>query len=107
MQNDHGWLIARDDTLLGVCQALGDDFGINPLWLRIGFAVALLWNPPVVLAAYLGAGLVVLAARLAAPEPRRTAPAEPITAEDGEAQGVLALEPATDNDNGEALAAAA
>ena len=30
-----GSIIARDDTLLGVCFALGEDFGFNPVYLRV------------------------------------------------------------------------
>ena len=26
----------RNDTILGVCEAIGQDFGFNPLWLRLG-----------------------------------------------------------------------
>jgi phage shock protein PspC (stress-responsive transcriptional regulator) len=108
MQKSQPWLIARDDTFLGVCQALGDDFGINPLWLRIGFAVPVLFNPILAIAAYLAVGTAVLASRLLAPDPRRAVPVEESPeAETGEAQGELALEPAGGNDNGEELAAAA
>ena len=31
-------IIARDDTLLGVCQAIGEDFGFHPNFLRVLFA---------------------------------------------------------------------
>ena len=30
-------LLLRNDTILGVCEALGQDFGINPTWLRVAF----------------------------------------------------------------------
>ncbi|HEX2803106.1 MAG TPA: PspC domain-containing protein [Sphingomicrobium sp.] len=53
----------RGDTLLGVCEAVGQDLGVNPTWLRITFAALLLWNPEVVVIAYLGLGLVVAATR--------------------------------------------
>lgn len=52
-------LITRDDTFLGVCEGFGQDFGFNPLWLRLAFAVTLLFNPAVVVGTYLGLGLVV------------------------------------------------
>lgn len=86
MQNAKPSLLARDDTFLGVCEALGEDFGFNPLWLRLGFASLLLWNPAVVIGTYLAAGVAVLLSRLIAPNPRlasapRTAP-EPAEAED-------------------------
>jgi phage shock protein C len=60
----------RDDTFFGVCQALGDDFGFNPLWLRLAFGVGLLWSPIAVLGAYAALGLVVLVSRLVIREPR-------------------------------------
>jgi|ERR1051325_3536973 phage shock protein PspC (stress-responsive transcriptional regulator) len=69
-------LIARDDTLLGVCQALGEDFGFNPLLLRVPLAALLLWNPVAVISTYLGAGAIVLLSRLLAPNPRAARPAE-------------------------------
>ena len=65
-----GNLLTRDDTFLGVCEGLGQDFGINSNWLRLAFAVSLLWNPTAVIGAYLAAGLVVAAARLIVREPR-------------------------------------
>lgn len=53
----------RGDTLLGVCEAVGQDLGFNPTWLRIAFAMLLMWNPEVVVAAYLGLGVVVAITR--------------------------------------------
>ena len=66
----------------------------------------LLLNPVAAIALYLGVGALVLLTRLIAPNPRRAVLAEPAV-ETGEPQGELALEPATNNDNGEELAAAA
>ena len=106
MQSTQTWLIARDDTFLGICEGLGEDFGFNPTWLRIAFAVSLLWNPIAVISIYLGAGVLVLLTRLISPNPRRAVAAEPAI-ERGEPQGELALETATDNDNAEALKVAA
>jgi phage shock protein PspC (stress-responsive transcriptional regulator) len=53
----------RSDTFLGVCEALGEDLGVNPLFIRIPFAALLLWNPVVVVAVYLGLGAVVMGSR--------------------------------------------
>lgn len=53
----------RSDTFLGVCEAIGNDLGFNPNWLRIPFAALILWNPAVVVGVYLGLGCVVAAAR--------------------------------------------
>ena len=58
----------RAHTILGVCEALGEDFGINPLWLRIPFAASVLISPLWSIVAYLALGLVVLASRLLFPD---------------------------------------
>ena len=63
-------LIARDDTFFGVCEGLGEDLGFNANWLRIGFALALFWNPLAAGGAYAAAGLLVAATRLAVREPK-------------------------------------
>jgi phage shock protein PspC (stress-responsive transcriptional regulator) len=80
MQDREPSLIARDDTFFGVCQALGEDFGFNPLYLRVAFGVPLMFSPLVVLAAYFGLGAIVLISRLLAPRPRRKAAPQPIEA---------------------------
>jgi phage shock protein PspC (stress-responsive transcriptional regulator) len=49
----------RNDTFLGVCEAVGRDFGFNPNWLRIAFAPLILISPMTALGAYLGLGLFV------------------------------------------------
>jgi phage shock protein PspC (stress-responsive transcriptional regulator) len=72
MQTSQPPLWARDHTLLGVCEALGEDFGFNPLFLRIPLAVLLLWNPTAVVGAYVVMGLLVLASRLAIPDRSRS-----------------------------------
>lgn len=69
-------LIARDDTFLGVCQAIGDDLGFNPLWLRLALAFGVLWNPTAMLAVYAGLAVVVLATRLLFPVAKRAAKTE-------------------------------
>lgn len=58
----------QPDNLLGICAAIGTDFGVNPLWLRVALGAGILWNPAVVLATYLGLGVVVLATRLLFPD---------------------------------------
>jgi phage shock protein C len=67
-------LLARDDTLLGVCAALGEDFGFNPQYLRAAFAALLLVNPPAVIGSYLAAGAIVALSRWLSPNPRPAAP---------------------------------
>jgi phage shock protein C len=62
-------LLTRDDTILGVCEALGRDFGFNPLFLRVALSAAVLWNPVVIVGGYLAAALVIGAIRIAIPDP--------------------------------------
>ena len=61
-------LLLRNDTILGVCEALGNDFGFNPNWLRIAFCAPIYWNPALVLGVYLGLGVLVAVTRFAAPD---------------------------------------
>jgi phage shock protein PspC (stress-responsive transcriptional regulator) len=87
-------LFTREDTMLGVCQGIGEDFGFSANWLRIAFAVGLFFSPIGTILAYLGLGVVVLAARLIAPVPRPAkaeAPAEPATARAAETGEELAI----------------
>ena len=70
MENQNSSLIARDDTMLGICQGIGEDFGFNPLYLRAALSVALFWNPAAVFAVYAALGVLVLFSRLVFPNPR-------------------------------------
>jgi phage shock protein PspC (stress-responsive transcriptional regulator) len=60
----------RSHTILGVCEALGEDFGFNPVFLRVPLAAMVIWNPLVAFGAYFGLGAVVLASRLLFPRPK-------------------------------------
>ena len=71
----------REDTVLGICEALGEDFRFNPLLLRLAFGVGLFINPFMTIGAYLAAGAVVLVSRLISPNPRRPKPPVPAVAE--------------------------
>lgn len=64
----------RSHTILGVCEAIGEDFGFNPIFLRIPLAVAVIWNPTIAFGTYFGLGAVVLVSRLLFPK-RKTATA--------------------------------
>ena len=77
MQTSQPPLWARDHTLFGVCEALGEDFGFNPLFLRIPLAALLLWNPVAVVGTYVALGALVLLTRWLAPNPRVATAAEP------------------------------
>jgi phage shock protein PspC (stress-responsive transcriptional regulator) len=52
----------RDDTFLGVCEAIGSEFGFNPNWLRVAFGLVILMNPMVAVGAYLALGIFVAVA---------------------------------------------
>jgi phage shock protein C len=69
----------REDTLFGVCEALGEDFRFNPLLLRVAFGAGLFLNPMLAIGGYAAAGVVVGLSRLISPNPRRprAAVAEP------------------------------
>lgn len=63
----------RSDTILGVCEAVGQDLGFNADWLRIPFAALILWNPPIIVGCYLGLGFVVAITRWLFPIRRKHA----------------------------------
>ena len=81
----------RSHTILGVCEAIGEDFGFNPMWLRIPFAASVLISPTMAIAAYFALGVVVLASRLIFPK------AKPVVAAEN-AQAVPANDPAKTED---------
>jgi len=35
----------RSHTILGVCEGIGEDFGISPLFIRVPLAAMVLWSP--------------------------------------------------------------
>lgn len=51
------------DSLFGVCQMIGEDFGFNPLFLRLGFLGLGFFNIPASVGAYALLGLSVAASR--------------------------------------------
>ena len=69
MQTSEIPVYARDHTLLGICEALGEDLGFNPLLLRVPLAVCLLLNPYAVVGTYFALGLIVALSRFLAPNP--------------------------------------
>ena len=69
--------LTREDTLLGVCEALGEDFRFNPLLLRVALGAGLFLNPAMAIGAYLGLGVLVLVSRLVVPNPRQPKVVEP------------------------------
>ena len=62
-QENYVPLPLRSHTILGVCEAIGEDFGFNPVLLRIPFAASVLISPTMAIGAYLALALVILASR--------------------------------------------
>ena len=77
----------RAHTILGVCEAIGEDFGFNPVLLRIPFAASVLISPTMAIGAYLLLGLVVLASRMLFPK---------VKPEQVAADATLVVEPANE-----------
>ena len=79
-------LFTRDDTIFGVCEAIGEDFGFNPTILRLLFGIGLFWGPVTAIAAYAACGALVAATRWLVPDPgpsgRADRPAAEETAND-------------------------
>ena len=57
----------RSHTILGVCEAIGEDFGFNPVFLRIPFAASVIYSPLLAIGTYLALGLAVLGSRMLFP----------------------------------------
>lgn len=94
MENETTNLFRRRDTFFGICEAVGQDFGFNPLWLRLAFVAPLFFFPVQTFIGYFALGLVVLASRLIFPAraPSQTAPrAAHIAAPQAEQTEELAL----------------
>ena len=60
----------RAHTILGVCEGLGEDFGINPIWFRVPLAAMVLWSPLIAVGSYFALGALVLASRMLFPRPK-------------------------------------
>lgn len=60
----------RSHTILGVCEAIGEDLGFNPIFLRIPLAASVIWNPLFAFGIYFALGAVVLASRVLFPQPK-------------------------------------
>ncbi|MEO7655359.1 MAG: PspC domain-containing protein [Sphingomicrobium sp.] len=65
-------LPVRSQTLLGVCEALGEDFGFNANFIRVPLGAIVVLNVGAAVAVYLGLGVIVLASRLLFPVPKAT-----------------------------------
>jgi phage shock protein C len=60
----------RSHTILGVCEAIGEDFGFNPILLRVLLAATVLWSPLMAITGYFALGAVVLLSRVLFPKPK-------------------------------------
>jgi phage shock protein C len=58
----------RNHTILGICEGIGEDFGFNPIFLRIPLAAMVIVNATWAFGAYFGLGAIVLASRLLFPD---------------------------------------
>lgn len=68
VQTDQSNLLLSNETILGVCEAIGRDFGFHPNWLRLALIAPLFVFPVATIAAYFALGLIVAASRVAAPD---------------------------------------
>ena len=69
-EQDYVPVTLRAHTILGVCEAIAEDFGISPYWLRIPLAASVLLSPLMAIGTYLALGGVVLLSRLLFPRPK-------------------------------------
>jgi phage shock protein C len=83
----------RSHTIFGVCEAIGEDFGFNPVFLRIPLAASVVVNPLWAIATYFALGVVVLTSRLLFPKAKA-------------AKAEVAVEAAAANEQGELAKAA-
>ena len=79
MSNASTNLILRNDTILGVCEAIGQDFGFHPNWLRLTLACLFYWFPLVVVGGYLALGMIVFLSRWLAPDGAQSAGSQLVT----------------------------
>ena len=63
----------RQHTIFGVCEGISEDFGFNPIYLRVPLAAMVLWSPLIAIGTYFGLGVLVLASRLVFPRPKAIA----------------------------------
>jgi len=63
---------SNPDSLFGVCQAIGEDFGFNPFFLRLGFLGIGFFSIPASIAAYALLGVGVAASRWLFPANRES-----------------------------------
>jgi phage shock protein C len=72
-QNRATPLILRNDTMLGICTGLGEEFGFNPNYLRVAVASLFLVSFKWAIGIYLALGVALLVGRLLFPATRNRA----------------------------------
>lgn len=78
MTNANSKLLTRGDTFLGVCEGLGEEFGVNSTWFRVAFLGLLFWNWQVALAIYPAVAVMIYAVRWLMPTRRVASPAQQV-----------------------------
>lgn len=81
MDQENTNLFRRRDTFFGICEAIGQDFGFNPLWLRLAFVAPIFFFPVQTFMVYFGLGIAVVASRLLFPAKRAANPSAPLAIE--------------------------
>ena len=80
---DYIALPLRQHTILGVCEGIGEDFGFNPVFLRVPLAAVVLWNPLIAIGTYFLLGALVFASRALFPRSKNL-PDHSVTAHDND-----------------------
>ena len=62
-------LFFRNDTIFGICEAIGQDFGVNSNYLRVVLCSLLYFNPVAVIGGYFALGAAVALSRWLYPAP--------------------------------------
>ena len=70
-QDNQVALPLQSHTIFGVCEAIGEDFGFNPVLLRVPFAASVLWSPLWAIVAYLARKAMRERGERATPPPPR------------------------------------
>ena len=96
VQENQVALPLRSHTILGVCEAIGEDFGFNPVLLRVPFAASVLWSPTWAIVAYFALGAIVLLSRVVSPKAKQASAVQaevevPATAQRAETRDELPL----------------
>ena len=83
-QENYVPLPLRSHTILGVCEAIGEDFGFNPTFLRVILAATVLYSPLIAIGSYFALGAVVLVSRLLFPNAKQASQSVDVSTSDSE-----------------------